>query len=118
MYGSLILQLGAFAGKMPEDIKQLSLKCLPDASLTELYAVASNHLGVLMHEADGSDDVWTKYAFYEWWEVEELLLEEIFRRMKEAGMLAEKPRTGYHPAVEPLMEANGYRDGSGWWIKK
>lgn len=43
------------------------------------------------------------------------LLNECFARLEKKDMLPDVE--GWHFKILPFMQENGYRDGSGWWIK-
>ncbi len=59
-----------------------------DENLAIALAEVHNHLGRLGHEIGITDDPWLKYAYDKW----VVLDKQIY------------------------LEANGFRDGSGWWI--
>lgn len=87
-----------------------------DESLAEALAQVCNRVGVFRHECDENNDKWLDYFFLEWSDLEEELLKECFARLEKKGALPNVE--GWHYKILPFMRENGYRDGSGWWIKE
>lgn len=115
---TLILTVEPFVGAMPQDIRALAEQGLTDQQLAQIFAIVANHAGNLMCDLQDSRDQWLSHAFYQWDEVESLLLGMILDRLILEGNLSEKPKTGTHYAIIPFMLRNGYRNGSGWWLQK
>lgn len=90
-----------------------------EKAIAAAYAVVSNHVGRLTHEAD-EDDHWTEEAYEAWCEVEEAIYRRIWDLLKAENDSGAANHTlsgiGTHFIVKPFMLRNGYRDGSGWWI--
>lgn len=59
---------------------------------------------------------WLDYFFLEWSDLEEELLKKCFARLEKKGAFPNVE--GWHYKILPFMRENGYRDGSGWWIKE
>ena len=117
----MILMHTPFERFMPIDIRSWISQNADDSNLAEVFAAVCNKTGCLMHEADGTDDPWISYAFDNWWELEIEIYEMIKLRMEcnSRYMNAKKSSAcGIYSQVSPFMEMNGFRNGSGWWIKK
>ena len=77
-----------------------------------------------MHDLDDPDydpiHDKVKQSFAMWEELQDLLYEKIvniLRAENEAGSHHVLSGIGTHYIVLPFMEREGFRDGSGWWIK-
>ena len=101
-------------GFMPVDVRQWLGEHRTDADLAEAMAAVGNKLGELCHEADETDDPWIDYVCDAWWE---LYLELIEHIRTARGSDFDPTAQGSHYAILPFMERNGFRDGSGWWVK-
>ncbi len=86
-----------------------------DESLAEALAQVCNRVGILCAESSESNDHWLDYTFYDWNELEGELVQECLSRLKTRGGLPDMQ--GYQNQMKPFMEAHGYRDGHGWWIR-
>lgn len=109
----LILTKEPFVGFNPEDLTDWLNTNANDRDLAAALAATSNHTGLLGHELDEGDP-WLRYAYEKWRIVENHLYEQIINRMGPQNGLD----TGRYDLIKPYMEANGYRDGSGWWIRE
>ena len=119
MNNYLVMDTQPFLGFMPEDIRLWLQAHNRESDLASAMMQVSTKVGVLMHECEG--DPWADYALEEWLDLEN----EIAERIK--GILALENQTkgtghrldraGLQILIRPFMERNGYRDGSGWWIK-
>ena len=87
-----------------------------DDSLAEALAQVCNCVGALHHSINESDDPWLKYVFYDWYELEEELVQECLERLTDRGKMPDV--LGWHYQIRSFMEEHGYRDGCGWWIRK
>ena len=117
---TLILTQEPFVGFMPGDVRIWLRKHVDDASLAAAEAAVHRQVGHLGHELDETTDPWLDYALDEWWELELELVTEIIHRLKienqTKGTNHSLEMHGFYYTIRPFMEANGFRDGSGWWI--
>ena len=117
---TLILTVEPFVGFMPADLRAWLKENNADADLAAALAAVHNHIGTLGYELNEVDDPWLFYAFDAWYEIEAELYELIFKSMKQSNLRGE---TNYsfsqqgHYRLVPFMERNGFRSGSGWWVK-
>lgn len=109
----LILTKEPFSGFNPEDLTDWLSTNTNDRDLATALAEVSNHVDLLGHELDEGDP-WLRYAYEKWRSVEKHLYEQIINRTELQNNLGK----GRYYLVKPFMEANGYQDGAGWWIKK
>lgn len=100
---------------MPVDVRQRLKEDCTESALAEAAAAVGNKVGELCHEADETDDPWMDYAVEEWFELYLELFDHIRAAMGEA---CDPTIQGSHNTLVPFMEQNGFRDGSGWWIRK
>ena len=118
---TLIPTTEPFVGFMPLDLRAWLADHNTDKDLASALAEVNDHVGLLGHELDEVDDPWLIYAFEAWWEIELELYDLIFGSMKRSNQRGETDynlnQEGLYYRVKPFMERNGYRDGSGWWIK-
>lgn len=118
---TLILTTEPFVGFMPSDLRVWLTGHNSDTDLACALAEVNDHVGLLGHELGEVEDRWLLYAYEAWWEVELELYDLIFDSMKRSNQLGETEynltQEGLYYRVKPFMERNGYRDGSGWWIK-
>lgn len=118
---TLILTTEPFVGFMPSDLRIWLADHNTDTDLASALAEVNDHVGLLGHELDEVEDRWLLYAFESWWEVELELYDLIFDSMEQSNQRGETEynlsQEGLYYRVKPFMERNGYRDGSGWWIK-
>lgn len=118
---TLILTAEPFVGFMPPDLRAWLADHNADTDLASALAEVNDHVGFLGHELDEVEDRWLLYAFEAWWEVELELYDLIFDSMKRSNQRGETEynltQEGLYYRVKPFMERNGYRDGSGWWVK-
>lgn len=122
MENYLILSHAPFEGFMPDDIRNWLSSHSSDPNLALVMEKVNYQVGMLMHECDESNDPWVKYSYSLWWELYLELKDEIVPRLAkdnlEKGSNHQTDGGGYHYLIKPFMERNGYRDGSGWWIKQ
>ena len=111
----LVLTKEPFVGYMPQDVRALIDGDIPEKTLALLFARVSNKSGILFSELD-EDDKWARYAFHEWEEVHDQLMEKIFGILIEEGVVYEVPTAGKYNALAPFMERNGYHCPAGWWV--
>lgn len=118
---TLILTSEPFIGFMPVDLRAWIETHNNDRDLATAFAEVHNHVGLLGHELDETEDLWLVYAFEAWWEVEQELYNIIYasmRRSNACGKTSYNLQTeGLYYLVKPFMEASGYQDGAGWWIR-
>ena len=118
---TLILTTEPFVGFMPSDLRIWLADHNTDTDLASALAEVNDHVGLLGHELDEVEDRWLLYAFESWREVELELYDLIFDSMEKSNQRGETEynlsQEGLYYRVKPFMERNGYRDGSGWWIK-
>lgn len=117
----LILTTDLFEGFMPADL-QVWLKCHnTDSDFAAALAAVHNHVGLLGHELDETDDPWLIYAFEAWYEIELDLYNLIFDSMRQSNQRGETSydlnQEGLYYRVAPFMEKNGFQDGFGWWMQ-
>lgn len=104
------------------DVRDRLKEKLSEQELAELYADVSAKTSLLHHELNDPDydhvhDT-VEQSFWMWEEQEEELLGRILP-LARPGMSEEELRSmGTFRAVMPFMERNGYRNGTGWWIRK
>lgn len=119
---TLILTTEPFVGFMPADLHAWLKEHSSDLDLAEALAEVHNHVGILGHELDEDDDPWLIYAYEAWWEIEKELYELIVASMRRSNRHGETAynleQPGLHWLVKPFMEKNGFRDGTGWWIRE
>ena len=117
---TLILTTDPFVGYMPADLRNWIAANQSDPDLALALAEVHNHVGILGHELDETDDHWLIYAYEAWWEVENELYDLITASMRRSNQQGETvynlSQPGLHWLVKPFMEKNGFRDGTGWWV--
>ena len=110
----------------PNDIRAWLKNNTGDANLATAYAQVSNQVGWIGHEVDDPDnDEKTNKSimerFEKWWALDKEIQQTIFTRIeaynKEHGTNYPTSGKGTHYLIEPFMNMNGYRDGSGWWME-
>lgn len=110
----------------PNDIRAWLKNNTGDANLATAYAQVSNQVGWIGHEVDDPDnDEKTNKSimerFEKWWALDKEIQQTIFTRIeaynKEHGTNYPTSGKGTHYLIEPFMNMNGYRDGSGWWVE-
>lgn len=118
---TLILTTEPFVGFMPADLRAWITEHSSDQNLAMALAEVHNHVGILGHELDETDDHWLIYAYEAWWEVEKELYDLIVASMCHSNQQGKTnynlSQTGLHWLVKPFMEKNGFRDGTGWWVQ-
>lgn len=118
---TLILTTDPFVGFMPADLRDWITMHNTDPDLALALAGVHNHVGILGHELDKTDDHWLIYAFEAWWEVEKELYDLIVASMRLSNQQGKTDYNlslpGLHWLVKPFMEKNGFRDGTGWWVQ-
>ena len=118
---TLILTTEPLVGFMPADLRAWITEHSSDQSLAMALAEVHNHVGILGHELDETDDHWLIYAYEVWWEVEKELYDLIVASMRHSNQQGKTnynlSQTGLHWLVKPFMEKNGFRDGTGWWVQ-
>ena len=122
MENYLIIDHEPFVGYMPNDIRNWLTEHPQESDIASAMMIVHNKVDILMDVCEEVNDPWANYAFEEWNEIETELAERI------RGILSVDNRTkdtnytldgiGTYYMVKPFMERNGYRDASGWWIKK
>lgn len=111
-------------GTAPDEIRTLLQQDYSEKLLAAAMAAVSNQTGYIHHDINDPDiDEATREVIEEqfdaWWVLERELVTRISNIL-----ICENPEkgipenTGYHFIIQPFMERNGYRDGSGWWIKE
>lgn len=118
---TLILTTEPFVGFMPADLRAWITEHSSDQNLAMALAEVHNHVGILGHELDETDDHWLIYAYEVWWEVEKELYDLIVASMRHSNQQGKTnynlSQTGLHWLVKPFMEKNGFWDGTGWWVQ-
>lgn len=124
-YSRIITYKGsALMGATSNDIRALLEQDHSEKMLAASMAAVSNQTGYIHHDINDPDIDDTireviEEQFDTWWELERELVTRISNIL-----ICENPEigipenTGYHFIIQPFMERNGYRDGSGWWIKE
>ena len=85
---------------------------LTDEALAAALAGTWNKSGWLEHDLDDDDYTPEMEAEYrEWRALEKELIQKVALRLNR------ECKAPYIKLVTPFMEQNGYRNGSGWWIK-
>ena len=106
---------------MPADLRAWITEHSSDQNLAMALAEVHNHVGILGHELDETDEHWLIYAYEAWWEVEKELYDLIVASMRHSNQQGKTnynlSQTGLHWLVKPFMEKNGFRDGTGWWVQ-
>ena len=121
MENYLVLDREPFVGFFPNDLRNWLAEHTQELEIALSMMFVHEKTGVLGAECDETTDYWVHFAFEEWYELETELVE----RIKEILALDNKTKgtnypldgIGTHYIIKPFMERNGYRDGSGWWIK-
>jgi hypothetical protein len=111
--GTVIMGSEPLAGISAEEWRDMLGNDYTESALAASLAGAWNEAGWLMAEADDDDitpEIKTRYE--SWWALQVELVEKV------AAILQCECQTPYIKLVTPFMERNGYRDGSGWWVKK
>ena len=114
----------ALMGATSNDIRALLEQDHSEKMLAAAMAAVSNQTGYIHHDINDPDINDTireviEEQFDTWWGLERELVTRISNIL-----ICENPEkgipenTGYHFIIQPFMERNGYRDGSGWWIKE
>lgn len=103
-----------------EEMKLIASQVKTEKELAVAYAIASNKTFWIADEEydypEGSPEQLVAIAHTDRWiKLMNELLEKIFDLMRAEGITI--PNTGYLKVIKPFMEKNGYRNGSGWWIK-
>lgn len=115
VYDSILtLSEGPFTGYMPVDVRALLNEQIPDALLASLFACVDNHATSLFCDLDEGDQ-WTEYAFWEWREIMEELIERICAILESETDQRELVRK--YAEVHPFMKRNGFHCTSGWWVQ-
>lgn len=112
--GMLILTEEPFTGYMPADVRTLLKEQIPDAQLARAFACVHNHATSLLCNLDEGDQ-WMEYAFWEWQEILEELIDQICAILESENSL--HPLVRKHAEVHPFMKRNGFHCPSGWWIR-
>jgi len=122
---SLNMRADMMDGFVADDLRYWLSEFDTEAGLAIALAQADMKVGWLMHELNDSDkrDVsGVRIAFDDWRELYKELHARIITIMKdenESGISKHNlDETRGHYIIMPFMERNGYRDGSGWWIRK
>lgn len=111
---TLVLTKEPFTGYMPADVHSLLKEPIPDELLAKLFACVDNQATSLFCDLDEGDQ-WTEYAFWEWREIMEELIERICTILEsETG---QRRLDRKHAEVHPFMERNGFHCASGWWVR-
>lgn len=120
MNNLLILTQYPFVGFRPDDVRQWLKETPEKKNLALALSVVEEKAAAVSEQISDSQDTWAFYAAEEWEELEMELYREIERILLEEnrnGANHDMTVTGRHYRILPFMERNGYRDGSGWWIK-
>ncbi len=92
-----------------------------EAGLAEIYANVYNKASWVDDEVYDYEKGTKEYEDAcsiadEWWALSDLYEGLILNLLKNEGL--EIPEKGYISVLRIFMDRNGYKDGSGWWIKK
>ena len=121
MENRLILTNEPFIGYTPEILRTWLHTNREDKDLASALAEVHNHTGCLGQELDETDDKDILTAYNKWWTLEKELYELVITSMRQSNLSGKTnydlDEKGLYHCVKPFMEANGYGDGSGWWIK-
>lgn len=103
-----------------QDIKRILYVIKTEAELASLFSVVDNKAWWIADElydfSEGTDEY--KKAMQEtkgWFCLAEELKKRIVDILKDEGI--EIMKKGQRAAIEFFMERNGFKDGSGWWIR-
>lgn len=115
-------------GYSPTDVQQwIQESGNTDAVIAEAVAVVGQKVGWLHHELNDPDnsDMQIKKFYKEfnlWENLEKKLVSEIICRLDKQNLATGTNHAlkgkGFHYIIEPFMEQNGFRNSSGWWIKR
>jgi len=112
------------AGVSVEEMQQKILSITSTQELVDAYVLVSNKFWSVADDLDDYDVGTEEYekirsVFDAWNEMLEKLDKRIMETAAEEELLAERqPNSGTVKQLEAFMDKYGYRDGSGWWIKK
>ena len=104
-----------------EGLKADALRAETEKELADAYAMASNKAWWVEDDVYDFNEGTPEYKearriTAEWFAVEELIRNKIFEILRAEGVNI--PKRGYNEVLVPFMDRNGYRDGSGWWVRK
>lgn len=110
----MIIERGVLAGYTAEDVSEWLSLHADESCLAIAMAAVGNKTGSIRHEI--SNDWAMEEVYSRWANLEKELYERIISILvKENGLPQVK---GKYFQIQPFMERNGYRAGSGWWIEK
>lgn len=122
MNAYMILDQPPFEGFAPSDLRAWLSLNFTESNLALAMEKVTVQVGMLLHDCDEYDDVWLDYCIQQWRELKLELKDNILRCLErdntENGTCYPLTGVGDYQLIKPFMEKNGYRDGSGWWIKK
>jgi len=118
----LILTDDPFCRFMPEDMEEWLNVNRDDKNLALALAAVHNHIGRLGHYFGETDDPWIQYAYDKWSTIDDRLYKEVLDRMEKSNQNGytqyDLQKDGNYSKIVPFMKINGFRDGTGWWIKE
>jgi len=122
---SLCMRADMLDGFVVEDLREWLCEFNTEVGLAIALAQADMKVGWLMHELNDPDSNYisnVEIRFDEW---QELYIElhtkilDIMKKENKSGIAKHNlSETRGHYVILPFMERNGYRDGSGWWVRK
>ena len=112
-------------GIVAADLREWLIANNTEHNIAVALAQSNMKKGWLMHDLcdpDTTDLPRVRLAYNEWRELYEELHARIFSIMEKENDLGvashNLSETRGHYVIMPFMERNGYRDGSGWWVRK
>ena len=112
-------------GFVAEDLREWLSEFNTESGLAIALAQANMKVGWLLHELSDPDKRYVSrviIVFDDWRELYEELHSRIIAILKEENESGKAKHnleeTRGHYVIMPFMERNGYRDGSGWWVRK
>lgn len=103
-----------------EEIRILAERASTERDISNAFAIASNKAWWVEHNEYDYEEGTEEYEQAcritdDWFEVSDILKGKIFSILRNEGVYI--PDKGQITVLSPFMERNGYRDGSGWWVK-
>ena len=103
------------ASELAEQIDKIA----SEKELAALFATVSNEEGWVCDDADdyeeGTEEYLAVLAKHEEWYSLEIRLKDMIADILRKENI-DVPEKGWHYAMIPFMERNGFFDGNGWWL--
>lgn len=104
----------------PDDIRNWLAQHNSEKSLANAFAQVHNQTAWLAHDLDDEENPCPREIYGEWRALECELCERIINILDKENEACDTRHIthgiGTHLIIQPFMQRNGYRDGSGWWI--